>query len=51
VPNLFIMNGSVRATGGVVHPTATISALALRAVEHIRDNPRELSGTSRPMAA
>ena len=43
VPNLFIMDGSVLATGGVVNPTSTISALALRAAEHIRDNFRELS--------
>ena len=31
VPNLFIVDGSVLATGGVVNPTPTISALALRA--------------------
>jgi choline dehydrogenase-like flavoprotein len=51
VPNLFLMDGSVLATGGVVNPTSTISALALRAAEHIRDNFRELSGLTRPMAA
>jgi choline dehydrogenase-like flavoprotein len=51
VPNLFIMDGSVLPTGGVVNPTATISALALRAAEHIRDNFRELSSTTRPRAA
>ena len=38
VPNLFIVDGSVLATGGVVNPTPTISALALRAATHIRDN-------------
>jgi 2-methyl-1,2-propanediol dehydrogenase len=38
VPNLFIVDGSVLATGGVVNPTATISALALRAATYIRDN-------------
>jgi choline dehydrogenase-like flavoprotein len=51
VPNLFIVDGSALATGGVVNPTSTISALALRAAEHIRDNFRELSGTTRSMAA
>ncbi|MBN9510935.1 MAG: GMC family oxidoreductase [Alphaproteobacteria bacterium] len=51
VPNLFIVDGSALATGGVVNPTSTISALALRAAEHIRDNFRELSATTRPRAA
>jgi 2-methyl-1,2-propanediol dehydrogenase len=51
VPNLFLMDGSVLATGGVVNPTATISALALRAAEHIRDHFQELSTATRPMAA
>ena len=51
VPNLFIVDGSVVATGGVVNPTPTISALALRAATYIRDNFRELSVTTRPMAA
>ncbi len=51
VPNMFIMDGSVLATGGVVNPTPTISALALRAAGYIRDNFRELSATSRPIAA
>jgi choline dehydrogenase-like flavoprotein len=51
VPNLFIVDGSVVATGGVVNPTPTISALALRAATFIRDNFRDLSMTTRPMAA
>ena len=51
VPNLFIVDGSALATGGVVNPTSTISALALRAAEHIRDNFRDLSATTRPEAA
>ena len=51
VPNLFIVDGSVVATGGVVNPTPTISALALRAATFIRDNFRELSTTTRSMAA
>ena len=37
VPNLYICDGSSLPTGGVVNPTPTISALALRAAEHIRD--------------
>jgi hypothetical protein len=41
----------VVATGGVVNPTPTISALALRAATFIRDNFRKLSMTTRPMAA
>jgi len=51
VPNLFIVDGSILATGGVVNPTPTISALALRAATYIRDNFRELSGSTRVMAA
>jgi choline dehydrogenase-like flavoprotein len=51
VPNLFIVDGSVVATGGVVNPTPTISALALRSATWIRDNFRDLSITTRPMAA
>jgi choline dehydrogenase-like flavoprotein len=51
VPNLFIVDGSVVATGGVVNPTPTISALALRAATYIRDNFGELSMTTRSMAA
>ena len=47
VPNLFIMDGSVLTTGGVVNPTPTISALALRAAEYIRDNFAALSTTTR----
>lgn len=46
VPNLFIMDGSVLPTGGVVNPTPTISALALRAAGYIRDNFRELSSAT-----
>ena len=50
VPNLFIVDGSVLATGGVVNPTSTISALALRAATYIRDNFRQLSGATRVAA-
>ncbi len=51
VPNLSIVDGGVFATGGVVNPTPTVSALALRAAGHLRDNFRELRATSRPLAA
>ncbi len=51
VPNLFIVDGSVLPTGGVVNPTPTISALALRAAEYIRDNFQELSRTTRSAVA
>jgi choline dehydrogenase-like flavoprotein len=51
VPNLFIVDGSILATGGVVNPTPTISALALRAAGYIRDNFRDLSRSTRPAVA
>jgi len=51
VPNLYIIDASVFTTGGVVNPTPTICALALRAAEHLRDNFRDLRGTTRPLAA
>jgi choline dehydrogenase-like flavoprotein len=51
VPNLFIVDGSTFATGGVVNPTPTVAALALRAAEHLRDNFRELRSATRPLAA
>ena len=51
VPNLFIVDGCVLATGGVVNPTPTISALALRAAGYIRDNFRSLSSATRPAVA
>jgi 2-methyl-1,2-propanediol dehydrogenase len=51
VPNLFIVDGSTFATGGVVNPTPTLSALALRAAEHLRDNFHELRSATRPLAA
>ena len=51
VPNLFIIDGSVFTTGGVVNPTPTVCALALRAAEHLRDNFRDVSRATRPLAA
>jgi choline dehydrogenase-like flavoprotein len=49
VPNLYIIDASVFTTGGVVNPTSTVSALALRAAEHLRDNFSELRGATKPM--
>ncbi|WP_370178556.1 GMC family oxidoreductase [Rhodococcus wratislaviensis] len=40
VPNLAIVDGSVMPTSGAVNPTATITALALRAAEHLTNNAR-----------
>jgi len=40
VPNLYIIDGSVFVTSGAVNPTSTISALALRATEHLIENRR-----------
>jgi choline dehydrogenase-like flavoprotein len=51
VPNLFIVDGSVLTTGGVVNPTPTICALALRAAEHLRDNFHDLRTATRPTGA
>jgi choline dehydrogenase-like flavoprotein len=51
VPNLFIIDGSVFTTGGVVNPTPTVTALALRAASGIRDRFREIAGATRPLAA
>ena len=51
VPNLFIVDASVFATGGVVNPTPTVCALALRAAEHIRDHFRDLRSATRSLAA
>lgn len=41
VPNLFVVDGSVFVTSGAVNPTSTISALALRATEHLIENRRD----------
>ena len=40
VPNLYIVDGSVFVTGSGLNPTATITALALRNVEHMIDQRR-----------
>ena len=35
VPNLYVCDGSSFATGGVVNPTSTVTALALRCARHL----------------
>ncbi|HET6521404.1 MAG TPA: GMC family oxidoreductase, partial [Geminicoccaceae bacterium] len=49
VPNLYVVDGSALTTGGVVNPTATICALALRAAEHLRDNFADLRRATRAL--
>jgi len=49
IPNLYIVDGSALPTGGVVNPTNTICALALRAAEHLRDSFAELRGATRTL--
>jgi len=41
VPNLFIVDRSVMATGGRNHPTMTIQALAFRAADHLVQNAKK----------
>ena len=43
VPNLYICDGSSFATGGVVNPTSTVTALALRCARHIAAKAGKLS--------
>ncbi|QZT64249.1 GMC family oxidoreductase [Mycolicibacterium austroafricanum] len=38
VPNLFVIDGSVFVTSSGVNPTATIMAIALRAMRHLAEN-------------
>jgi len=41
VPNLYIVDGSSFATGGVVNPTSTVTALALRCARHLTTGFRD----------
>lgn len=41
IPNLLVVDGSVMVTSGAVNPTSTITALALRASEHLADTARD----------
>jgi choline dehydrogenase-like flavoprotein len=47
VPNLYICDGSSFATGGVVNPTSTVTALALRCARHLAAEFRELRRVAR----
>ena len=47
VPNLYVCDGSSFATGGVVNPTNTVTALALRSARHLADNFGDLSRATR----
>lgn len=49
VPNLYALDGSSFITGGVVNPTSTDCALALRAARHIADEFAELRRVTRTM--
>ena len=40
VPNLYLIDGSVFPTSSGVNPTATITASALRSVEHLIEDAR-----------
>ena len=51
VPNLFIVDGSSFPTGGVVNPTSTVCALALRAAHRIADSFAELRRSQHSLAA
>jgi choline dehydrogenase-like flavoprotein len=42
-PNLFVIDGSSMPSGAAVNPTSTISAMALRAAEHLRDARRDIA--------
>ncbi len=49
-PNLYIIDGSVMATGAAINPTSTICALAYRAAHHLADNFDAARRTSGPLA-
>ena len=51
VPNLYVVDGSSFATGGVVNPTSTVCALALRAARHLVADFGELRRAKRPLVA
>jgi choline dehydrogenase-like flavoprotein len=51
VPNLYVIDGSSFATSGVVNPTSTVCALALRAARHIADEFATLRRATRTLVA
>jgi choline dehydrogenase-like flavoprotein len=50
VPNLYVVDGSSVPTGGVVNPTSTVCALALRAARHIAGEFAELRQATKTLA-
>jgi choline dehydrogenase-like flavoprotein len=44
VDNLFVIDGSVFVTSGVVNPTSTIQAIALRTADYICNERTDLKG-------
>ncbi len=46
VPNLYVVDGSSFATGGVVNPTSTVTALALRCARHLAAGFRDAGRTA-----
>ena len=51
VPNLYVGDGSSFATGGVVNPTSTVTALALRCARHLAEGFRDLRRATSTCAA
>ena len=47
VPNLYVCDGSSFATGGVVNPTSTVTAMALRCARHLAAEFAELRRATR----
>jgi 2-methyl-1,2-propanediol dehydrogenase len=49
VPNLYVVDGSSFATGGVVNPTSTVTALALRCARHLAADWETRRRATRPL--
>ncbi|MEZ5670572.1 MAG: GMC family oxidoreductase [Alphaproteobacteria bacterium] len=49
-PNLYVMDGSVMATGAAINPTSTITALAYRAASHLAETFAEARRATRTLA-
>ena len=50
VANLGVVDGSVFVTAGAANPTSTISALALRAADHLVERRASIPGPARPVS-
>jgi choline dehydrogenase-like flavoprotein len=51
VPNLYVIDGSSFPTGGVVNPTSTVTAMALRAARHLAAEFGDLRRATKVLAA